>query len=152
MKPLTKKIRQGLVLVLILFPGVPAHGGSLITVGAGASITGGTGTDVCADAHDFQGTFDGTWCGGPLLVELLYFEARGFDDYVKLTWGTASELDCAGFHLLRRSGDGTYARITESLIPAKAVPHGAPTTPMRTGMRFPAQPIHINWKMWIARA
>ena len=60
---------------------------------------------------------------GPLVVNLISFTATGSKDSVALTWETASEIDAAGFHLLRRDGsNGDYARITQSLIPAEGSP------------------------------
>jgi hypothetical protein len=96
---------------------------SLLTIGAGASITGGTGTNICADERSFIGSFNGIWCGGPLLVALTAFAAQGLADGVFLRWETASELDNAGFHLWRSERpDGRYARITPELIPAEGGP------------------------------
>lgn len=58
--------------------------------------------------------------GAPLLVDLVSFEARGLSDFVRISWETASELENAGFHLWRNiTQDGTYTRITHSLIPAE---------------------------------
>lgn len=57
---------------------------------------------------------------GPLVVNLIFFTAMGWEDYVRLEWETASEIDTAGFHLWRgERADGFYARITDSLIPAE---------------------------------
>ena len=57
---------------------------------------------------------------GPLVVNLISFTATGFNDHVALNWETASEIDTAGFYLLRREGSsGDYKRITQSLIPAE---------------------------------
>jgi len=56
----------------------------------------------------------------PLLIELLTFNAQGIEHHVRLEWETASEIDHAGFHLWRSdAGDGTYSRITDTLIPAE---------------------------------
>ena len=96
---------------------------SLITIEAGASITGENGTDVCADSRDFIGTFDGTWCGTPLLVELVSFTAQAVEKHMLVEWETASENNTAGFHLWRSETlGGGYARITEYLIPAEGGP------------------------------
>ena len=62
---------------------------------------------------------------GSTLVELTSFTAKGYSDNALLTWETASELDNAGFYIWRSdSTEGTYSRITQTLIPAK----GSPTT------------------------
>jgi len=55
----------------------------------------------------------------PTAVALTSFSASGLGDGVRLEWETASEIDVAGFHILRRQGpDGAFERITQSLIPA----------------------------------
>jgi hypothetical protein len=55
-----------------------------------------------------------------LLVDLASFEAESGRRGVKLLWSTASEIDNAGFLLLRsNSPDGPYAPVTPSLIPAQ---------------------------------
>ena len=64
------------------------------------------------------------WTAGasdnPLLVDLVSFTAQGFGDRVTITWETASEIDTAGFHLWRSTTkDGSYTKITTSLIPAE---------------------------------
>ena len=59
----------------------------------------------------------------PTLVDLMTFTAKGLGDHVLLAWETASEIDNAGFHLWRsQTKDGAYARITQTLIPAKGGP------------------------------
>jgi hypothetical protein len=126
MKPLTKIFRQVVVLLPLLLLGTAAQGAnSLLTIGADAAITVAAGADVCANDKSVSGTLDGdgTWCGGPLLVDLVFFEAQGFADYVKLMWETASEIDTAGFHLWRGAAkDGAWTKITTSLIPAEGGP------------------------------
>ncbi|PXF56251.1 MAG: hypothetical protein C4B58_14175 [Deltaproteobacteria bacterium] len=65
-------------------------------------------------------SYAGENCTGPTLVELASFTAASLDDSVQLAWETASEIDCAGFHILRsKSEGGIFTRITESLIPSK---------------------------------
>lgn len=55
-----------------------------------------------------------------VLVNLVSFRAQGFEDFVRLEWHTATEIDKAGFHLWRGERvDGYYARITDVLIPAE---------------------------------
>ena len=54
------------------------------------------------------------------LVELASFTATPFENGIRLEWTTASELNAAGFHLLRSpTADGTYTRITDAMIPAR---------------------------------
>ncbi|GAN32216.1 MAG: hypothetical protein DYG83_12230 [Candidatus Brocadia sp. AMX2] len=54
-------------------------------------------------------------------IELKSFKARtGSNGKVVLTWETATEVDNAGFNLYRaESTDGSYAKINNTLIPAK---------------------------------
>lgn len=120
--------------VLMVLGAVPgAHGAdSLITIGANASITTTSGADVCADSRDIDpnGLFDGSWCGGPLMVELLSFTVQGQADCIVLGWETAAEVDCAGFHLWRsKTNGGEYTRITQTLIAAE----GGPTSGVEYG-------------------
>ena len=59
----------------------------------------------------------------PTLVDLVSFTARGFEDFVRFEWETASEIDNAGFHLWRsQTKGGAYTKITEMLIPAEGGP------------------------------
>jgi len=61
--------------------------------------------------------------GSMNIVHLLSFSAALAADRVDLSWATAYETNCAGFHLWR--GDvlgGPYARITSTLIPAEGGP------------------------------
>ena len=54
------------------------------------------------------------------LVDLTSFTAEADDDVAVIRWETAAEPDNAGFHLLRsRAENGTYVRITDSLIAAE---------------------------------
>ena len=65
----------------------------------------------------------GAYDENPTLIELASFTAKGFEDHVRLTWETASEIDNAGFHLWRGNrADGFYARITDVMIPAEGGP------------------------------
>lgn len=59
----------------------------------------------------------------PTLVDLTAFSAAHQGDSVLVSWETASEVDNAGFHLWRADEiDGTYVRITGSLILAEGSP------------------------------
>ena len=122
MKVFMKKAQVALWILGLLAWVPAAHGAdSLVTIGAAASITTTSGADVCADSLDIDadGLFDGNWCGGSLLAELTSFTAVEFADGISLVWKTASEVDCVGFHLWRRSGEADYVRITPSLIPSE---------------------------------
>ncbi len=55
------------------------------------------------------------------LVEFTYFSGHTREGGVLLAWGTRSESNSAGFNLYRRvSGEGDFAQINETLIPAKS--------------------------------
>jgi len=57
---------------------------------------------------------------GPLRVTLASFEARPGRRGIDLTWITASEVESAGFHLVRStSPEGPYAPVTRFLITSK---------------------------------
>lgn len=70
--------------------------------------------------------------GGPLPVELEHFGvSRWTSDGVVITWTTASEMDNAGFNILRREGrEGVFRVVTPVLIP------GAGTTGERSTYTF----------------
>ena len=70
--------------------------------------------------------------GGPLPVELEHFGvSRWTSGGVVLTWSTASEMDNAGFNILRREGrEGVFRVVTPVLIP------GAGTTGERSTYTF----------------
>ena len=62
----------------------------------------------------------GAYDQDPTVVKLTSFTARGLSDRVNITWETASEIDSAGFHIWRSiTQNGTYSKITTSLIPAE---------------------------------
>jgi hypothetical protein len=55
----------------------------------------------------------------PTLIELASFEATPCENYILLTWKTASEKDNLGFYIWRADGGSPdYRRITAALIPA----------------------------------
>jgi hypothetical protein len=59
----------------------------------------------------------------PTLVELVSFTGAYKDGAVRLTWGTAGEVDHAGFHLWRNEGaKGLRSRLTETMILAQGGP------------------------------
>ncbi len=70
--------------------------------------------------------------GGPLPVELEHFGVSGYTPGgVMLTWATASEIDNAGFNVLRREGrEGVFRVVTPALIA------GAGTTGERSTYTF----------------
>ena len=70
--------------------------------------------------------------GGPLPVELEHFGVSGYTaSGVVLTWATASEIDNAGFNVLRREGrEGVFRVVTPALIA------GAGTTGERSTYTF----------------
>jgi len=60
------------------------------------------------------------------IVNLISFSATGLENEIILEWQTASEIDNAGFHLWRATGDGwkkgdysTVIRLTDRMIPAE---------------------------------
>lgn len=56
--------------------------------------------------------------GGPLPVVLSHFRSARTDAGVVLTWATASEVDTAGFNILRSTArDSAFIRVTPALIP-----------------------------------
>lgn len=62
----------------------------------------------------------------PLLVTLANFRATPFQNNIRVHWNTASEVDNAGFHVWRTTGEGwktgdysQVIRLTEQLIPSK---------------------------------
>jgi hypothetical protein len=61
--------------------------------------------------------FPGEQTDTPLPVELMSFVAVGGDREVQLTWKTASENACEGFHIERSVDEVTFERITEEIIP-----------------------------------
>jgi hypothetical protein len=124
-----------LLLFLVLSPlPVSASDSSTIIIGAGASIVTGKGTqsadcedpdtaNIEAGSLENNGEFDGCFNGSPTAVELVFFEGAYLQGTVLLDWLTASEIDCAGFHLWRAEEEfGEYTQITKSLIGAEGSP------------------------------
>jgi formylglycine-generating enzyme len=57
----------------------------------------------------------------PTAITLVSFEANPGSNKVTLTWETATEIDNAGFNILRaESENGPYVKINATIIPAKA--------------------------------
>ena len=57
---------------------------------------------------------------GPTLVELASFTASSSPAGVHLSWETSTEVDNAGFHVVRSEAeDGLYVRVNQTLIPAE---------------------------------
>lgn len=79
-------------------------------------ICGEPGLDACPESAPI--CLNCVDCGIP--VELLYFRSVVGNGSVTLLWETASEIDTAGFNILRsESEDGVYAKINDALIPAQ---------------------------------
>jgi hypothetical protein len=81
------------------------------------------GVEDCNDGVDNDGDGliddDDPDCA-PLVVDLASFETQEIRRGIKVTWSTASEIDNAGFLLLRgRSPTGPFVPVTPFLIPAK---------------------------------
>lgn len=58
---------------------------------------------------------------GPLAVTLAEFYAEQVDDYVQVTWETASELNNRGFNLYRATAPaGPFTRLNQFLIPSQS--------------------------------
>jgi len=59
-------------------------------------------------------------------VQLLLFEATGREEFIELSWETASETDNLGFNLYRATSlDGESIKINAELMPSQ-VPPGSP--------------------------
>jgi len=57
----------------------------------------------------------------PTAITLASFEAKPGNNKVTLTWETATEIDNAGFNIVRaESENGEYIKINDAVIPAKA--------------------------------
>jgi hypothetical protein len=95
---------------------IPECGNGIVDPG---EICGEPGLDECPEAAPI--CLDCVDCGIP--VELLNFRAIDGESNVMLTWETATEIDTAGFYLVRsESPDGEFERINEELIPAQGGP------------------------------
>ncbi len=83
--------------------------------------TGDCSGVTCCDIGAYERT-------GSTLVVLVSFDAREVGKSMGITWETASEIDTAGFHLWRSgTRNGTYQRLTSSLIPAEGSPTSGAT-------------------------
>jgi hypothetical protein len=57
----------------------------------------------------------------PTAITLASFEAKPGNNKVTLTWETATEINNAGFNILRAESEtGAYVKINAAIIPAKA--------------------------------
>lgn len=73
-----------------------------------------------AGANNGDSGWLGPCTGSELLVELKFFDADPDDARITLRWETASELDNAGFNVLRRPElGGPWERVNATLIPAR---------------------------------
>ena len=110
--------------------GEEADGGVRISLDTTGNVFA---TGVSSDGFPLVDPYQSTYGGGAsdafvlkyygenaTLVELTSFRAMPFENDIRLEWTTASELNAAGFHLLRSpTADGTYTRITDAMIPAR---------------------------------
>lgn len=92
------------IFISILFISVPLMAQSSIVIGSNTEINAGTNTDICAASKTVDGTLSGsgTWCTGPLPVELTFFTASVSGSSVQLLWSTATESQNYGFDIERR--------------------------------------------------
>ncbi len=84
---------------------------------SGLRPDGQTGKTAGSDGKDIA-----KQANGSTAITLLYFEAKAdTSGNVVLTWETATKIDNAGFNIYRarRSEDGTYKKINDTLIPAQ---------------------------------
>jgi len=73
-----------------------------------------------AGANNGDSGWLGPCTGSELLVDLKFFDADPDDARVTLRWETASELDNAGYNVLRRPElGGPWERVNPTLIPAR---------------------------------
>ena len=102
----------------------------VINIGACCdSVSGACTEETETECTEGGGTYQGdaTECVSnpciPTAVDLAFFEGAFLDNMVRLEWLTASEIDCAGFHLWRAEEKwGEYKQITRSLIDADGSP------------------------------
>jgi len=84
-------------------------------------------SDIDDCAVDFAAVpSGGSPCYAPTLVELASFTAIAQEEGILVAWETLSEMDHAGFNLLRsETAEGGYTHLNDGLIPAQ----GGPTQP-----------------------
>ena len=94
-----------------------AYSQSSIVYDAGTTIQVDIGADICADSKTINGTWTGggTFCEGPLPVELITFTSsvsmQGRD--VTLIWKTDKEINNSGFDVDRKiKGTNEWKKIT----------------------------------------
>jgi hypothetical protein len=90
------------LLFVFSFVSVLLRAQSSVTVGTGANIDLGSGTDLSADSRSgsFSGT--GTFNNSALPVEMSSFEIELKENSAVLKWETVTEVDNAGFEIQRR--------------------------------------------------
>ena len=108
----------------LLAPNSVSAADSLITIKTTASVTVGSGADLCAGACDREGTgalnLTGTWCTGALLAYLTSFTTEVSENSIIIKWTTASEKDNAGFYLWRSENETEeYEVLNEYIIPSE---------------------------------
>jgi pimeloyl-ACP methyl ester carboxylesterase len=81
----------------------------------------------------------------PTLVTLASFTATALEEGIKIEWQSAFELDNAGFHIWRATGEGwkygdysTVIRLTDRLIPAQgnSIPYSYIDSNVETGLTY----------------
>ncbi len=71
------------------------------------------------------------------LVDTSYFSAHTREGGILVSWGTVSEIDSAGFNILRRvSGEGQFVQVNETLLP--------PTGPAGGHYEYLDEPLEIG--------
>jgi len=95
-----------------------------LQMGSIADATDHNAFNTDAAANSTIATSPKLWSSNtPLVVELVSFTATPSRNGILLKWETASEIDNAGFHIWRSdTAEGTYAQITDQLIPAQGGP------------------------------
>jgi uncharacterized protein len=76
-------------------------------------------------ASDHDPVIVGLNLESPVIVELSSFNAQFIDDLLFLIWSTASEINVAGYNILRQHGSSSFEKINETLIPSTGGLRGA---------------------------
>jgi len=100
------------------YPEIGAATSLAINAGSNSGSTS-TGGDYLGNSRIANGTIDlGAVESGfaPLPVELISFKAKALDSKIRLDWKAASEIDLAGYKLLRRDPKGGFNEIV--FVPA----------------------------------
>jgi len=85
-----------------------------------SSATADVARGVAALSNGSPTITPANWNSGQTLIDLISFTATPAPSKVVLSWETGSEIDNAGFHVLRSGTvNGVSTRITPSLIPSE---------------------------------